>query len=301
MFRITYFSDGCVNDSKKGYLGDLSGSIDITSLNHLGTECLEKHICISSFNNLKRSTEHLIENRLMTFDFDSGKTFSKDVHEMLLEQNVVHIILGSKNHLKDKNDGKGIIERFHVFIPLKKSYTVDDRDFWKWSWKKINKDFNWDSDTSCNDLCRYYYKHSSVLYKGGKNLFDLEQWRGTYAVYRALEESAQQEREKKRLETLQRFGSATEDEIDTAIQIIINNSENSVENNNGDKTLFLVCCKIIKYGGQFRHIKYYNDYKCSPKWTEKQLKHKWEKAMDKVKKICTDKITINRIISGQYK
>jgi hypothetical protein len=69
--------------------------------------------------------------------------------------------MGSKNHLKDKGDGKGIIQRFHLYIEL--DSPIDNVEYYKFLWCKIGDTFKWDLDVSCKTPTKYAFKHPSAL------------------------------------------------------------------------------------------------------------------------------------------
>ena len=54
---------------------------------------------------------------------------ASDIVSKLSKFSYRYIILASKNHNRDKGDGNGIIERFHVFIPV--SIPITDQTFYK--------------------------------------------------------------------------------------------------------------------------------------------------------------------------
>ena len=295
---ISYFSDECIKDDKSGFLGVLTGSQEVRGLKELVQASLDLHICISTFKDDFRRYSNLISNQLMVFDFDKGEKCSKDIHNQLMELGVAHIILGSKNHMKDKQDGKGIIERFHLFIPLKNKYTLDDKDFWKWCWKKINRELQYASDEACNDMTRYFYKHSKLLFGGGKILLDLDEWRDEYNNWKKIKDAIEKDREEKELKKLQKYGTASLEDIEKALQKIISASESSVEKFGVDQTTFKVACKLAKHGGSISHLQQYNNLKCEPKWSDAQIKHKWDSAKKSTKGSYISKKVIQLIIGA---
>ena len=74
------------------------------------------------------------------------------------------MLAGSKNHLRDKGDGRGPIERFHIFIPL--STPTTEADFYSAVWVEFARLFlpRLAPDPACKDVTRYLAKHSAVLF-----------------------------------------------------------------------------------------------------------------------------------------
>lgn len=104
----------------------------------------------------------------LIFDFDDG-TPSARIHAVLSGDNyrgwqLNHLIAGSKNHLRDKGDGRGPVERFHIFLPLQTPIT--DADFYSFLWYEFARLFlpRLTPDPACKDVSRYLAKHSAVLF-----------------------------------------------------------------------------------------------------------------------------------------
>jgi hypothetical protein len=159
--KLSIISDERVSDNKSGPLWcvDLIQSVD--NLKELGEVMLNFHVCPGVFKDNLRNKEHFQSIDYLCFDFDSGMSSSNvEMKCKLMGWN--HLIIGSKNHLKDKEDGKGCIERFHVFLPLKKPIT--ETDFYKYCVEKVSEQMSWNSDLAAKDSTRYFYEHSTVLY-----------------------------------------------------------------------------------------------------------------------------------------
>lgn len=171
--KISLLNDDCVNDNKGGCPVYINIEATFDTLHDLANIVQEYHIAIASYNdNAYRCGNNWISNDFMAFDFDDGKNSAASINQQLQTQSLNHVIIASKNHLKDKNDDKGVIERFHVFIPFSGSITTDPTlyGFITLTFAKQNK---WIVDESVTkDKCRYYYKHRELLYiyESGSNL-----------------------------------------------------------------------------------------------------------------------------------
>jgi len=125
---------------------------------------------------------------MMAMDFEDEHTTADQIHEQLMKLNFNHAIIGSTNHLKFKNDGTGVRERFHVFIPFTKRVTIKE------DYKEIVRYFlhqqKWvvDMAASC-DVCRYYFQHSVALhiYEDGDD-FPVEDYSGFIEMHRRMRE-----------------------------------------------------------------------------------------------------------------
>ena len=63
--------------------------------------------------------------------------------------------------MKDKGDGKGIIERFHVFIQT--NNPIRSVDMYKFIGRNVARTEQWSIDRNCLEPSRYFYKHSHIL------------------------------------------------------------------------------------------------------------------------------------------
>lgn len=165
---FSYYGDECVNDSKKGFLGKLSGTKEWSSLKDLLCLLKEHHGVCGKFKDNYRNGDNFEESYCLFFDFDTGLNDFESVSKQLIESGndtfgapISHLIVASKNHLKDKDDGKGVIQRFHLYIEL--SSPITDIDYYKFLWSELGKSFNWILDESCKTPTKYAYKHPKGL------------------------------------------------------------------------------------------------------------------------------------------
>ena len=73
--------------------------------------------------------------------------------------------------MKDKGDGKGVIQRFHLFVPFNK--TVTDPELYPFIALELCQRYDFQSDgAATKDKSRYYFKHSEPLeiFEDGSNL-----------------------------------------------------------------------------------------------------------------------------------
>ena len=179
--KISIISDENVLPDKTLASNEVSAVQEIESLSDLSEIGLEFHITPATFHNIEYKQEWIKTDwhkqfigqtgywkqlpnfeqiQFLCFDFDKGDITSQQIHNRL--KHINHLILGSKNHMKDKGDGKGIVERFHVFIPLDESIT--DKDFYKFCCKKLASALGWKSDNNVMEASRYFYRHGSQLF-----------------------------------------------------------------------------------------------------------------------------------------
>src|ERR1035437_3162288 len=115
--KLSLLEDNCVADDKRGYPVYLTSEVEFESFGEV-VEILQKHhIAIGSFKDNYRKGADWVSSDFLAVDFDDGIK-SEVIHQQLTTLAINHLIIASKNHRKDKGDGKGIVERFHVFIPF---------------------------------------------------------------------------------------------------------------------------------------------------------------------------------------
>lgn len=165
--KISILDETYIKPDKGGYPVYIKGVIDINSLEELAFVCQSEHIAISTFDNNYRCGDNWISSDFLSIDFDDGKVSALELHEFLKFIKLNHVIIASKNHLKDKGDGAGVIERFHVFIPFSKTIK-DDVTLYRYIAQDFIKRFKrrgWFVDEGVTkDKCRYYFKHRETLF-----------------------------------------------------------------------------------------------------------------------------------------
>jgi hypothetical protein len=147
---------------KGGTLGYVDAVITLDSFEELGEACQKYHVAVSTFKDGRRKGTHFECSDFIAFDFDDGTT-SQKIHEDCVRKNWCHIIMASKNHLRDKNDGKGIVERFHLFL-MHRSNTKEE---YQYAAKKVPEIMGWTIDKHCTDATRYFYRHPKALFVWG--------------------------------------------------------------------------------------------------------------------------------------
>lgn len=204
-FQISIISDSSVYDNKQGNLGYVCGVYDGDSLEEFANVCLLSHICPGIFFDDRRRHDHFKQIHFCSFDFDSGCPSSAILADIAKYQ---YVVVGSKNHLKDKFDGKGVIERYHVFIPLTKP--IKDVALYKYTCRKFGALNQWSNDSSCNEPARYYYKHSQIISinQTGETI-DLERFKKMQkleeAVYKRRREFFEEKNKKDKSTPCQKF------------------------------------------------------------------------------------------------
>jgi hypothetical protein len=169
--RLSLLNADYISKDKGGAPVYISEVVECGDLHDLAAYCLAYPIAISVFENNYRKGDNWYCADVMAFDFDDGKTTWVAISNALKNENLNHCIIASTNHLIDKDDGNGVIERFHVFIPFKK--TVVDPELYPFIALELCKGFNFRCDEgSTKDKCRYYFKHKEPLeiFEDGNNL-----------------------------------------------------------------------------------------------------------------------------------
>jgi hypothetical protein len=282
--QISIIADELVSTDKSGYLGNVSGFVTVKDLEMFAKICLKYHICCGLFFNNKRNLEDFREIWFLQFDFDNGITHEEVIKK--IGKNVNMVIMASKNHLKDKNDGKGAIPRFHVFLPLQKQ--IVEPDFYHFCVKYLAKKWDVPIDPQATDSTRYMFKHSKCLYiqNGGWN-FDVE---SVVKLKWKMELEEQEKENQKRTEWLKKdnanFNITFEERMVAAKKLIREYVGDSVSGMGGDVTTFKAMCYGVKCGLTDDILKefanWYNDTFCKPKWSNKALLHKIKCAKKRV-------------------
>ena len=160
--KFSIIDESKISPDKSGYLSHVDYIATVDTLSEFASALTQYHIAPATFVDGHRSQSNIESIEFVCFDFDDGKVTSDKIHNQLVSAKLNHVIVGSKNHLKDKGDGKGIIERFHVFIPL--DSPINSIPLYKEMAKALPMIHNWSVDRSCSDASRYFYRHSSILY-----------------------------------------------------------------------------------------------------------------------------------------
>src|SRR5439155_8599017 len=71
-------------------------------------------------------------------------------------------------------------------------------------------------------------------------------------------------------------------------RLYVDRFERAVSGQGGHTTTFVSALKIVRFVGgdadlAWQLLTYYNATKCDPEWSEKELRHKWEDALEKAK------------------
>lgn len=169
----------------------LTGATLKGQLHEFSTLLINFGVCPATFrmyqNVFMRKEETVLFCDWACFDYDDG-TSVQAVIDILLEHNLNHIMAGSMNHNKDKNDGNGVLPRFHVFIPtdeeIKCPLTYKDV-VTATSIKYGITGF----DESCKEIARFFAVHSQILSvkDDGENL-NVKQLQTFYIPYKKQEE-----------------------------------------------------------------------------------------------------------------
>ena len=170
MKKISILDDSRVRPDKSGNLEKVDEVVNIPNLRMLGKVMIDWHVALGVFRDNIKTNEALLSIDYLAYDFDTGAMSSEEVYRLFRNMQNNCLIVGSKNHLKDKQDGKGIIERYHLIIPLSESIT--DNNNYKQIYKKYAELYKLPYDKACSNSSRYLYRHSCILYvyDSGTNL-----------------------------------------------------------------------------------------------------------------------------------
>jgi hypothetical protein len=158
--KVSYINEDKIYDNKGGNLSRVSGIVELDSLHEFATLLTNIHVAPAVFLDNRKRQDHLQTIEFISFDFDDGKISASSVHEQL-KNRFNHVIAGSKNCYKDKGDGNGERERFHLFIPTDKPIT--NADDYKYICAKFAEMMLWIVDNNCIEASRYFYKHPFIL------------------------------------------------------------------------------------------------------------------------------------------
>ena len=174
--RYSLLTDDQIRADKSGNLSHVAGTHESTSLQEFSAALLEFHVCAGVFTENKRCKSSFEHIDFIQFDFDNGTP----VHSVMdAIGSFDAVISASKNHLRDKGDGKGVIPRFHLFLPL--AAPITDAAFYSFCVEHLATNLHFDCDRAAKDCSRYFYKHREELFfrDAGKRL-DAEMCRPAY-------------------------------------------------------------------------------------------------------------------------
>lgn len=169
--KVSILDPACVDDNKGGFPVHIIAEAVVDTLAELSPILIEHHISIASFRSTRRRGSDWVENDFFAVDFDDGQT-AKSIHEFLIDKNLNHLIMASKNHQRPKGD-RPPIDRFHVFIPFDQPIRVAE-DFYRYVAKQLCQQWRWAVDQAATgDKVRYYYRHREqlYLYENGQPLY----------------------------------------------------------------------------------------------------------------------------------
>lgn len=284
MLQISVISDDMITHDKTGYLGNVSGFVKVKDLDMFAKICLKYHICCGLFFHNKRNLKDFREIWFLQFDFDNGTSYESIV-EKLKKYNIV--IMASKNHLIDKGDGKGIIPRFHVFLPLAKP--IIDAEYYHYLIKKMAKDWDIGIDTQATDATRYMFKHSQVLFKQDDAdwNFDPTHYEMGWKSYKMREEIQNNEKTEILKKENKKYQVSFQDRMNAAKKMVGDYIGDAIQGMDGDRTTFAAMCYGVKCGLTDIHLQEFSDWyninHCKPLWSKKALQHKIKSAKKRVK------------------
>lgn len=281
--QISIINDENVNTDKAGCLGLVSNIVDLADLKQFVKCGLQHHICCGIFNSNVRRLDNFQKIWFLQYDFDNGTSVEYVINE-LKEYNI--IVMASKNHMKDKGDGKGEIPRFHVFLPLKTPIT--DCNFYSFVIKHIAEKYKIAIDRKAVDSTRYFYKHSKFLYgKISANNIDAYIYETNYKFKLNAERMENIARDKFLTEQDSKHHISEQDRIKAVKQIITNKVGYAISGQSGNNSTFVAACYCIRFGLKDAGVKevmdWYNINYCKPKWSKNGLDNKIKYAKKTIK------------------
>jgi len=281
--QISIIEESLVKDDKSGNLSKISQVIDINNLNDFSTIALQTHICCGIFKDNIRRLVNFEYINFLQYDFDNG-TSPEEVIKIFRRYNKV--ILASKNHMLDKNDGKGIIPRFHLFLQL--DSPVTDYEFYSFIIKRIADDEKIAIDRRSVDATRYFYKHSDILHvmTARENIIS-KNYKPFYDDYNRKKDLEDDERLKYLENSNKKYSITSDQRYKAAKQLVQTKVKASISGNGGNNNTFNVACYGVKCGLNDAALKdllnWYNDNYCFPKWSKSGIDNKIKYAKKIVK------------------
>lgn len=281
--KISTILEENVKDNKGGNLGQVSEVIDILGLKQFAKIALEKHICCGLFKDNIRKLDNFQNIWFLQYDFDNG-TDIKSVINIFSQYNMV--ILASKNHMVDKNDGRGIIPRFHLFLPL--STPITDYNFYSFLIKYLANENHIKIDRKAVDATRYFYKHTKLLYgkSTGKNL-DWTIYKTNYECALLKEKEQNDVKENYLKIQNEKYNINFQERLEAAKLLIQKKVGYSISGNGGNNSTFVAACLCIRCGlnkSQINEVmEWYNINYCNPKWSKSGIENKIKYANKLVK------------------
>lgn len=151
-----------ITENKAGQPVYISNVAEFADCYDLGLIACHNHIAFGIYLPAYRHGDNWQYADFAGFDFDSGQS-AQVIHEQLRSENINHVIVSSKNHLRDKEDGRGIIERFHVLIPF--NARVKDSCLYSFITMYLSRTLKWNVDKGVTkNACAYYFQSREVLY-----------------------------------------------------------------------------------------------------------------------------------------
>lgn len=99
--------------------------------------------------------------QFLRFDFDDGTNPKTVAIRIKKKLNCSFLMMGSKNHRKDKGDGRGRIPRFHLYIPVQEP--IKDLALYTNLIKYISLVLDITPDPACKDALRYFFPSSKII------------------------------------------------------------------------------------------------------------------------------------------
>jgi hypothetical protein len=281
--QISIIDKNLVSDDKKGNLSKISKVVDIKDIKMFAAIALKYHICCGIFKDGIRRIDHLENIQFLQFDFDNGKVSVEDVIKKFPINNM--IILASKSHMVDKNDGNGTIPRFHMFLPLKTP--IVDAEFYSFLVKYISYRQEIPIDRRAVDCTRYFFKHSKLLY-GRISAEDLnpEEYKDNFKKEKEEKDRKRREQEQKLEQLNKNSNISLTDRKETAKILIEQRVKESIQGQEGNNKTFIAACFAVRCGLPdmqiYEIMEWYNNNYCKPKWNKREIDNKVKYAKLKV-------------------
>jgi hypothetical protein len=162
MFKISKIEDWRVGENKSGILDRVDEIIELNSLEELMKTRLNSHTTHGIFSDNIKTNDSFVSSNIIVFDFENKDATVEVVSKIFSGINFG--INSSSNHMVDKGDGRGVIPRFHLIVPLETPITTatDYKEIVKYLASDVFKISNI-YDPSCVVASRYWKKQKETL------------------------------------------------------------------------------------------------------------------------------------------
>ena len=309
-YNISLLEPWRVKKDKSGYLGKVDEVVTDISLLEVAGYLLEYSTTMATFHNNIRKKTSLNEIQFIQYDFDNGHPY-ENIVKLLDDNNLNYIIAASQSHMEIKtgHEDKGIIPRYHLYIPLNETITC--YEYYVNVIQSIFPEILENCDANPKDASRYFKKHKEILSfedehdnydisniskeLSYKTIYNKQKYTSLSNIYNKIQDelsvitSLYDDFQKNPSNThaflkhekyYNNNRNLTSSETQLIINDIICNAPIAIEGNSGDLILYKTTIKIYSNGGTIDDVETYNSMNCSPKFSKSEIEHKWYSAIE---------------------